>query len=458
MRFSTTILMLCVLAIGATVGGAAELDYMKLFTDEEKKEAHVVADSIPAPHDFVDGQWQGIIADSDGQTYFSVSSHSPRHNAQFYRYDPENDEVEHLIDVGVWCGYEDSPGKYNAQGKIHSNIYEHEGKLYCTSTSAHATLEHPYPGGHFLAYDLKTGEFHNLGKVDYDGKGGLLSAVFDPKLERMYAIHQHKTTLVYLDLKTKDIVEVGQIEDGGRQCRWPIVDERGILYGSTRDGMIYRYNPHTRTRSCLLTRIPHDPEAPQPEPGDGRPWSKTHWTPMIWDAETEWWYGVRGNDEYLFRFRPPADPRSHLGKTEGIIQIGYRPSKTQPRYASLGLTLKDRTLYYCSYPIWRSQAHLVSYNIDTGRAVDHGPIIVEGDRRVSEIHSMVVGSDGLLHAVAMVWSVEGEDPSNPWANRAQCYFHARFLKINPENDFHNQDGARRWERRAGTSVRDGEGR
>ena len=432
--------------LGLSAGRAAELDYMKLFTAEEKEKAHVAAQSHALPQDFVDGQWQGIIAASDGRTYFSVSSHSPKHNAQFYRYDAEKDAVEHLIDVGVWCGYEDSPGNYNAQGKIHSNIFEHEGRLYCTTTSAHATLDHPYPGGHFLAYDLETGEFLNLGKVDYEGKGGLLSAVLDPKRERMYAIHQHETMLLYMDLNTREIVEVGPIEDGGMQCRWPIVDGRGILYGSTRDGMIYRYNPRTETRGCLLTRVPHDPNAPQPEPGDGLAWRTTHWDAMVWDEKTEWWYGVRGNDEYLFRFRPPEDPRSHIGRAEGLIQIGYRPSKIQPRFASLGLARKGRTLYYCSYPIWRSQAHLVSYNIDTGRAVDHGPIIVEGDRRVSEIHSMVVGSDGSLHTVGMVWSKKGEDPANPWANRAQCYFHARFVRIDPEAHFHHQDDARRWQR------------
>ena len=44
-----------------------------------------------------------------------------------------------------------------------------------------------------------------------------------------------------------------------------------------------------------------------------------------------------------------------------------------------------------------------------------------------------------LHAAAMVWSIEGEDPAKPWANRAQCHFHARFLKIDPERDLKNQD-------------------
>ena len=126
-------------ALLALAAGAAEppLQYMPLFPEADLAKRHVFAPSQYAGHDFVDGQWQGIIAASDGKTYFSFSSHGPKTNAQFYRYDPKSGKVEHLADVGVWCGYTDSPGKYNAQGKIHSNIYEYRGKLYCTTTSAH---------------------------------------------------------------------------------------------------------------------------------------------------------------------------------------------------------------------------------------------------------------------------------------------------------------------------------
>ena len=430
------------LVAGPTCAGQA-LDYMPLFPEQELGKRHVHAPSRFVGHDFVDGQWQGIIAASDGSTYFSVSSHSPRHNAQFYRYVPKTDTLEHLADVGVWCGYADSPGRWNAQGKIHSNIYEHKGTLYCTTTSSHATFEHPYPGGHFLAYDLRTGRRVSLGKVDFKGRGGLLSAVLDPSHERLYAIHQHRTTLCYCDLKTRKITVVGPIEDGGMQCRSLIADPRGVVYGSTRGGMIYRYDPETDATGCLLTRIPHDPDARQPPPSSNPKdlgWQTTHWTPMVWDPQTKWWYGVRGNDEYLFRFRPPGTPRRHIAAIEGLAPFGFRPSaQGQPRFASLGMALLGRRLYYCSYPLWRSMAHLMSYEIDTGTVTNHGPIATTGRRRVSEIHAMVAGSDGALHCAAMVWSIEGRDPAKPWANRAQCYFHARFMTIDPSKHLKNQD-------------------
>ena len=426
-----------VFMMSALLAPAGELGYMTTFSADEYARAHVRAGSRTLPQDFVDGQWQGTIAASDGRTYFSVSCHGPDNNAQFYRYDPKTGKVKHLADVGVWCGYADSPGKWNSQGKIHSNIYEHQGKLYCTTTSAHATFDKPYPGGHFLAYDLKTGACENLGKVACEeGKWGLLAAVFDPVYERLYAVHQ-KGTLYYYDLKRKAVVKVGPVECGEWQCRGLICDTNGVVYGGEHDSMIYRYDPRTEVISCLLTRVPSDPNWPQPKGPSGIPndwsWHTTRWGQMVWDPVTAWWYGVRGNDEYLFRLRPPTDPRRHLGQAEGLGSFAYPGKKS--RNGSLGLAFLGRNLYYCSYPIWAPMAHLMSYNLDTRVFTHHGPIVVGGGRRVSELQSLVAGADGKLHGVAMVWSIKGQDPAKPWANRAQCFFHPRFLIIDAARDF-----------------------
>ena len=96
---------------------------------------------------------------------------------------------------------------------------------------------------------------------------------------------------------------------------------------------------------------------------------------------------------------------------------------------------KDRTIYYCSYPLCRSTVHVMSYNIDSGEVRHLGPIVTDGRRRVSEIQAMALAGDGTLHCVAMVWSIEGVDPAKSWANRAQCYSHARFVVIDPATDF-----------------------
>ncbi|MFP4026748.1 MAG: hypothetical protein ACLFWL_03050 [Candidatus Brocadiia bacterium] len=422
-------LLLFVLVAVTAHAGKHKLNYMDRFSEEERQtEPHVKSSTCELPQDFVDGQWEGIIAASDGSTYFSVSSHSPHHNAQFYRFLPEEDRVEHLINVARWCGQSDAPGKWNAQGKIHSTIYEHEKKLYMSSCAAHRTPDRPYPGGHFLRYHLETARFEDLG-VDPTKEGcGLLTMLFEPKYKRMYANHPK---LRYLDLKTGKHVTIGKLNEG-YQCRVLIADKYGNVYGSRINGEIWKYNPRTDEINTLEARVPSDPnlETKPNKKGTGQ------WINIVKDPETDWYYSVRRGDEYLFRFKPPEKPDGLKGKTEGLAPFGFRPEKADR--GSLGLCLRGRTLWYCSYPIWRKQAHLMSYHIPSGKTRNHGKIICEKGRRVSEIHSLVVGADNKLHAVAMVWSIKGEDPANPWANRAQCFFHARFMVIDPEKDLKNQ--------------------
>jgi hypothetical protein len=471
MKTAAVVVVTCVAVTGTiALAGAAErkFRFMDTFSDAERAAPHVQAQSRTVTQPFLDGQWQGAIAASDGKTYFGLSCHSDKNNAQFYSYDPKTDKVRHIIDVGAWCGETDSIGKTNTQGKIHSNIYEHAGKLYMSSTRS-ANPEYPYKGGHFLGYDLKTGVCEDLGFYP-DPKGGLMCMVFEPVYQRLYAISEGGQTLIYYDLKTKEITKIGMIEENVQHTRSLIAGADGIIYGSTWGGMIYRYDPELNTRSALITLLPKDPEAP-PVLGPTDPptliaydrqsdtmkftggHNRRHWDtwgPMIWDPETKWWYGILQSQEYLFRFRPPEDRRSHLAKTEGLASMAFRPPAQRLGNVSYGFCRKGRTLYFVSYPVWQSQAHLTSYDMKTGVVTDHGPIVVEGGRRVSEMHALVVGADGKLHGPAMVWSLEGKDPANDWsgAQRDIHYIHCRLVIIDPDKDFQHAAEARTWQGKA----------
>ncbi len=435
------VIVVCSLLVFA--GYASAAGYVEPLSQEKLDKGYVQGKSYAMPQDFVDGQWEGIIAASDGKTYFSFSSHSPNHNGQFYSFDPKTDQVKWLIDLGVWCNEpKDRIGKYNTQGKIHSTIFEARGKLYCSTTSGHRPPEITIEGGHFLSYDLSTGTCQDLGRFD-DPEGGLLTGYYEPVYDRFYAISQGDCTLCYLDIKTGKIVNVGSIEDNPFQCRHLISDKYGNIYGSTWDHVIYKYNPKTNEMSCLMTRLPYDPKAPQPQPSRSLDWMTTQWAWMIWDPVTEWWYGIKGNDEYLFKMQTP-EPGSHRVKIEDLGQFGFRPSEVQPRFASHGATRNGRTIYYCSYTMGQPDAHLMSYEIDSAKITDHGPIIDQDGRPVSEIHSLVTGSDGKLHAASMIFCLDSKDPSNEWATRGGNYFCSRFLVIDPEKDLKNQDSARSW--------------
>jgi len=419
-------------------------------TQEERDRPHVVSRSYRVPHEFVDMQLQGIICASNGNTYFAMSCHNPVHNAQFYSYDPAKDIVTHIADVGAWCGESDSVGRRNTQGKVHSNIYESNGVLYLTTTSTHSTKDHPYRGGHFLSYELATGKYRDLASFPDTNGGGLLSMVYEPCFQRVYAVHQRDCTLVYYDIGAATVVALGQVQQW-RQTRDMITDPWGNVYGGALEGMVWKYDAEADRMSCLLTRIPSDPEAPQPTEAKQR--GHTFWTQMRWDPVTEWWYGARRNDEYLFRLRTRPNKRTHIADTEGLVPFGHRPSpENQPRVGSFALTQVGRKLYGCSmvreWPAGRfvdlpqdlldatRGVHLLSYDIDANTVIDHGPVFTDGGRRVAQCDSMTSGRDGKLHLAATVFSLPDEDPANSWqfALRHNSYTHMRFLVVDPEHD------------------------
>ena len=69
-----------------------------------------------------DGQWQGIMVASDGNCYFSSSTHSKSHGAGLHKFDPRTYEVTVLSDdMTEVCGESNLPGRPQ-QGKIHSDI------------------------------------------------------------------------------------------------------------------------------------------------------------------------------------------------------------------------------------------------------------------------------------------------------------------------------------------------
>lgn len=440
---------------------SADYGFMEPLTDEERNQKRVMAKSFSLDQEWVDSQFEGIIAASDGRTYFGGSSHCPTQNGQFYSFDPEKNSVHHIADLGEWVGEEEMIGELNTQGKIHSQIYEANKKIYMTTTVGDFPGEFSYHGGHFIAYDLEKEETQHLAHYPDLNGGGLLTMHYEPVNNRLYAIHQRNRTLIYYDLDDEEIVTIGSIENNQHQCRCMISDHWGNIYGCSSYGMIWRYNPANDRRSALHTLIPHDPEAEQPAPQqvpdmdpprDIQREAWTHWSLVRWDPQTEWWYGVRRNDEYLFRMRLPEEPEGYRADVEGLTNFGCMPSSEgQPRIASLALVRKGRKLYYISPERDRDEYvddsaaglvnnHLMSYDIDSEVKIDHGPIFTKDGRRVAELSSMTVGSDGKLHGVAPVWSIEGEDPTNDWsmAVRNDNYTHLRFLTIDLEEDLKDQ--------------------
>ena len=81
---------------------------------------------------YFDGQWQGIIAASDGASYFGASTHSPQHGSSFFKFEPGSEKLTVLAEDMTRVCSEDI-ARTPPQGKIHSPIVELDGWLYFTT-------------------------------------------------------------------------------------------------------------------------------------------------------------------------------------------------------------------------------------------------------------------------------------------------------------------------------------
>ncbi len=114
--------------------------------------------------------YNGMLAASGGRIYYVLSSESIDGGAKMYAYDPRDNAVRYLGDLTEACG--EAGLKAIPQGKSHVNFVESGGKLYfATHVGYYSIIDgmekigipppgyRPYPGGHFLSYDLATDQY-----------------------------------------------------------------------------------------------------------------------------------------------------------------------------------------------------------------------------------------------------------------------------------------------------------
>ena len=120
----------------------------------------------------------------------------------------------------------------------------------------------------------------------------------------------------------------------------------------------------------------------------------------LWDDSRGVFQAVHARTSFLFTFDPEHD------KTVPIGSMAAEPDRGDPRstFASLAFaqspdgrifTIAARGVFdfFNSRPL-RGAAHLVSYEPEAGRIVDHGPILVEDGRRLWEARTRLYRATG----------------------------------------------------------------
>ena len=130
------------------------------------------------------GTFNGMLCATDGKVYYVLCSDSIEIGAQMYSYNPSTGQIQHLADLTEASG--EKGLKTIPQGKSHVSFVEANGKLYFATHVGYYMIRDgketmgvpsagykPYPGGHFLAYDIASGKFENLATAP-KGRGSWL--------------------------------------------------------------------------------------------------------------------------------------------------------------------------------------------------------------------------------------------------------------------------------------------
>ncbi len=404
-------------------------------------EDHITARIINSGFDLAHDTYNGTSTASDDKVYYVLCSQSHEIGAQMYSYDPETDLVKHLGDITEACG--EKGKKTIVQGKSHVNFVEADKKLYFSTHLGYYSMIDgmekigippegfkPYPGGHFLSYDIVTEEFEDLA-IAPEGEG-ILTTNMDPERGRIYGITWPKGLFVTYDLESKKMKNLGPISRGGENgvgeeyrtlCRSFAIDPRdGAVYFTNGDGDILYYCYESESLKTV-----EGEDMRKDYFGLYEPTSPGHmaynWRQTIWYEPENSVYGVHGNSGYLFRF-DPDEPR-----VEVLERLTSLPSKRsgmfdQFSYGYLGFILgpDGRTLYYLTgAPIYvdgkrvkgkestamgeakgLENLHLITYDIPENKYTDHGPVFYEDGSRPLYVNSIAVDKKGNVYTQARI--------------------------------------------------------
>lgn len=385
--------------------------------------------------------YNALTMASDGKIYYVLCSQSIDIGGQFYCYDPILDKTTFIADLTVVCG--EGNMKTIPQGKSHVEFYEWKGKLFFATHVGYYEMINGmerlpqnapagyklYPGGHFISYDLGTGELKDLALTP-DGEG-ILTMTMDQDRGHIYAITWPTGNFIHYDVAKNNLKDLGPTcargeagtpgDDYRVLCRSMFVaPATGAVYYSTAEGDIFSFTPGSdqpEKVEGVSLQLDYFGQYDHAFPGS----MVYNWRKIFWHAGEEVAYGVHGNSGYLFRFDPA---KAQLEIVERITSIPSRRSGMfdQFSYGYLGFQLApdNETIYYLTGgPIYENgkrvdgekkiskgaargieNLHLITYHLATRSYKDHGPIFYEDGNRPSYVNSIAVGMHGEVYMLA----------------------------------------------------------
>ena len=406
-------------------------------TPDAKITATVYNSGFEHAHD----TYNGISTASDGKVYYVLCSQLMDIAGQMYSFDPKSGSIDHLGDLTEICGEKDI--KVVAQGKSHVNFVEMNGKLFfATHLGYYSIIDgmektgvptgdyKAYRGGHLLAYDMKTKTFEDLGIGP--NKEGIITMNMDTARGLIYGLSWPTGIFFRYDVASKKMDDLGPItgkgEDGMGEnfrvvCRSLAINpDDGAVYMTTAEGDIKYLKPGGTVVETI----------------DGENMKKEYfgtydiftsgsmaynWRQVFWYGPEKKVYGVHGNSGYLFRF-DPSIPRIDVLERLTSVPSKLTGMGDQFSYGYLGFKPgpDGKTIYYLTGgPIYvdgkrvkgaestaKGEAkgledlHLVTYDIPTGKYLDHGAVFYPDGQRPLYVNSIAIGDDGTVYTLARI--------------------------------------------------------
>ncbi len=376
------------------------------------KDGPVTGKMIDAGFHYGDSNYHAICHASDGNVYYVICSHNKKSGSQMFRYNPKTGENTMIGDLTDIVG-EDRTKVIN-QGKVHSDIYEVDGKLYFGTHAG--SWDETYPGGHYMCYDIGKQKFTDYGiGVNADG---LVAMSMDKKRMRMYAITWPGYIFTYYDIKTGEKKTWGKryapVEQQGPRSLG--VDPRtGNVYWHNTDDTIECYNYKMEVVKTLDKPRFNAPMYMVPFGRGG--YNTNHvWRSIRWSDAMQKFYGIMYNTDWLFSFEPET------AELEIIDRITSGPNRKSGNiiYSSLAFELSrdGKTIYYIGHnraapddsTNTETELHLVTYDIPRRRYTAHGVIELDDGRRPRYCQGLEVGADGNLYIVAWIKFFDLDSP------------------------------------------------
>ena len=385
--------------------------------------------------------YNAITAASDGRIYYVLCSESAEEGGKMYVYDPVTDQTRFVADLTDVCG----EAALNAvpQGKSHVRFYERDGKLYFATHIGYYELidgmeclpvhapdgRQLYPGGHFLSYDLVTGQFEKLA-IAPEGEG-FLTMTIDHERGHLYGITWPTGYFVHYNPASGVLRNLGPVSANGEAgkpgddyrvlCRSMFVrPQDGTVYLSTAEGDVLYSHPDNAALQRLEgvdLRLDYFGAYDPTRPGS----MGYNWRKIFWYAPEGVAYGIHGNSGYLFRFDPQ---RPGIELVERLTSEPSRRSGMydQFSYGYLGFQLgpDGETIYYLTGgPVYENgkrlrgleqiakgaakgleNLHLITYHLPSRTYRDHGPIFYPDGERPTYMNSIAIGTDGSVYTLA----------------------------------------------------------